>query len=197
MKGSQEEQISETCQTCTSSDVCPICLEAISDTDNVLCMPICMHRVHTKCELKAAQYDSRCPICRTKDPELTTRQDDDVEIYTNLEQLVHEHERSMRQYNQKRCRVIRQNSKLYSLREQLKRERRLMVESDKRLDQTWLRIQRDIWKNNTDLVGLKKERRVHQNRANYLYKKLEAKLEETVGPRPGGMIFNVDIEAVD
>ena len=50
-------------------------------------MPVCKHLVHTTCALGAAQYDVRCPICRTQCPTIQTRVDDELQIFRHLEEI--------------------------------------------------------------------------------------------------------------
>ena len=180
----------------SENDTCPICLEKFESNDNILHMPVCKHRIHTCCELKAAQYDSRCPICRTKDPNLTTRQDDDIAMYTNLENLAEEHANKIRQYNRKRARVINKHSKLTRLKEQLKRERKNFEDKEKELEKLWMKIQRESWNNNPNILKLKYERRKYQRRTNMLCKRLEEQVEEKVGPKPDDFEFNIDFRIV-
>lgn len=171
------------------NETCPICLEPLTEHDNVLCMPVCMHKIHTMCELKAAQYDARCPVCRTKDPRLTTRTEDDVAVYNNLERLATEYDSTVRRYKRKRARVINQHSKLGRLRERLKKERKDFVSVERELERHWMKLQRESWNNNPEIVRLKNERRRYQRRSNTICKKLENELEERLGPRPDDVMF--------
>tara|TARA_Y100000741_G_scaffold283984_1_gene223737 strand:- start:2726 stop:3262 length:537 start_codon:yes stop_codon:yes gene_type:complete len=173
---------------------CPICYEDICEDDNVLCMPICLHKIHTKCGLKAAQYDTRCPICRTKDPDITTRQDDDVVMYANLERLAREHDRCIRNYNQKRTRVIKKNSKLGRIRDKLKIERNNYLQKEKELEKHWTKIQKETWKTDPEISRLKKERLKCQRKSNLLCRRLEKEIEQEVGPKPDDIMFNMNIE---
>ena len=182
-----------------TEEFCPICLDKIEADDNVLCMPLCMHKIHTACELKAAQYDSRCPICRTKDPEITSRQDDDLAMYSNLENLANEHNRTVQTYNRKRARIIRKHSRLRGLRNALKKEKEFFNNTDKELEREWIKAQKEIWNNNTEITRLKKKRRQHQQKSNTLCKRLEKELEDKVGPRPEcsflqNIQFHIDVE---
>ena len=45
-------------------DRCAICLEALSQ-GTTTAHPGCHHRLHVACLISSAQYDARCPVCRT------------------------------------------------------------------------------------------------------------------------------------
>ena len=171
---------------------CPICLDEITEEDNFLCMPVCMHRIHTKCELKAAQYDSRCPVCRTKDPEITTRREDDVQMYTNLEALANQHNQYMRKDHRKRNRAINKDSALKRLKERLKRERKQYMSAEKRLEKHWIQLQKKSWNEDPEIVRLKNERKKCQRKTNKLCRQLEKEVEEKVGPKPDDIIINLE-----
>ena len=174
-------------------DTCPICLDVIKDTDNFLLMPKCNHKIHTICELKAAQYDLRCPVCRTKDGALTTRQEDDLQMYSNLERIAEQQDTEMRKYKRKRNRVIRQHSRLTRLRDQLNEEKRGYFKKEKELERVWIQIQKDSWKNNSIIKRLKDERKKYQRRTNSLCKKLEDEVENIVGPKPDDFVLSVHL----
>ena len=181
---------------CNNNNTCPICLDEIHESDNFLCMPVCMHKIHTKCELKAAQYDARCPVCRTKDPEITSRREDDTAIYSSLERLATEHTQHVRNYNQRRSRAINKNSALKKLRERLKNERKQYMSAEKRLESAWLQHQKRVWNSDPDIVRLKNERKKCQRKTSLLCKKFEKELEEKVGPKPDDVIFNINLESL-
>lgn len=172
---------------------CPICLDCVEADDKSLCMPVCMHRVHTVCALKAAQYDSRCPVCRTREPTLTSRQEDDLEMYANIERIANEQEIEVRRYQQRRARVIRKHSRLRHIRDRLNDEKKRYASKEKELERTWVQMQRECWKSNEAIQRLKQERRVHQRRTNSLCKKLDNEVETILGPKPEDIILSVNI----
>jgi len=173
-------------------ELCPICLDPICTTDNVLYMPICAHKIHTKCELAAAQYDTRCPVCRTKDPDLTSKPEEEMQMFTNLEQLADEHDRFVRKYQRKRTRTINKHSKLGRIREKLKKERKAFNDVEKELEKKWVRLQKEMWNNNPDIKHLKNERKKYQRKTNCLCKKLESELEDKIGPKPDDITFHIE-----
>lgn len=179
---------------------CPICLDDIKDTDNVLQMPGCLHKIHTTCGLNAVQYDVRCPICRTQDPALNNRQEEQerviggAEVYLNIEgfeALAREHVRQIRNYRQRRNRIINNNSKLKRLREALKREERSCIVADKEVEKEWLRIQRESWKTNPGLAAMKKERQKKVRRRSNLHRKLNKELESVLGTQPDDLADSI------
>lgn len=173
------------------NDTCPVCLDPLNSNENLMCMPVCMHRVHTKCALKAAQYDIRCPICRTQDPEITSKQEEDAMVYTNLERLAHEYDRHIRTYNRRRARMIRKHSRLARLRDQVKHEKKMFEMKERELEREWFHVQRVSWKNHPEIVRLKNERRKMQRRTSALCKRLEGELEAEIGPRPDDLLFHI------
>lgn len=173
-------------------ETCPICLDEIKNTDNFLYMPKCNHKVHTTCELKAAQYDVRCPICRTKDERLTTRQEDDIQLYSNLERVANEREYELKKYKRKRARVIKKNSKLTKMKEKLNEEKKNFIATERRLEILWMKLQKDCWKNDKNIQKLKNERKKHQRKTNSLWKKLDDEVENIVGPKPDDIILDIN-----
>jgi predicted nuclease with TOPRIM domain len=173
-------------------ETCPICLDEIKG-DDYLCMPVCQHKVHTVCELKAAQYDSRCPVCRTKHPFITSRAEDDVQHYTNMEQLVNDQEAAIVQYNRKRSRIIRNHSNLSRLREKLKKEKKTFFNKEKELEREWIQLQKNCWKTDATINKLKNERKRHQRKTNILCKKLEGEIETIMGPKPEDLFNLINI----
>jgi len=169
-------------------NVCPICLEIIQETDNILCMPVCGHKIHTLCELAAAQYDTRCPVCRTKDPELCTKIEEPT-IYDNIERLTRERQRIIMSYRRRRNRLIGKNTKLASLREREKQETQNLNMKNKELEQAWSSFQRKAWMENSDIGELKKERQRVLRRLSSISKALDNAVEGEIGPQPDDVIF--------
>lgn len=164
---------------------CPICLETIKDTDNTLRMPVCMHKIHTQCALQAAQYDMRCPLCRTKDESLEAKPvEEEMNIFQILEETAEQHERIRRRYQRKRRNVINVNRKLKVLDQRIRQNNRLLNESEKELERTWMQLQRKAWKENPEIQRLKKERQDVQRRRAYACRILEREIEAEIGPNP-------------
>ena len=175
---------------------CPICLEPFSDSDNTLCMPVCMHKIHTKCELSAAQYDTRCPLCRTTDDDIISKPNNEEitnEIYSNIEQIVNEHEEEVSRYKRKRNKAIKKNSKLSKMNERLKKEKKSFVIKEKELVTEWASIQKEIWMKHPQISRLKLERKKIQRKQSALCKKLEKEVEDMIGPKPSDFTLNINI----
>ena len=172
-------------------ETCPICLDFIHDDDNFLKMPQCFHKIHTLCALKAVKYDARCPICRTKDPELThsEAQEEHAQVYTHLERLAEEHDSMLKRYKRRRAREIKKNSRLTRLRDRLNEEKKCFVQKEKELEREWLLLQKNNWKHDKLINSLKNERKKHQRRTNSLCKRLENEIETILGPKPDDFLF--------
>lgn len=159
-------------------------------------MPVCMHKIHTKCELSAAQYDTRCPLCRTTDDDILLRpnaEDITHEIYSNIEHLVTEHQEEVVRYKRKKNRVIKKNSRLSKLNENLKKERKSFVMKENELVTEWTNIQKEIWMKHPQILKLKLERKKIQRKSSALCNKLEKEVEEIIGPKPNEFTFNINV----
>jgi len=115
-------------------------------------------------------------------------------MYANLERLAREHDRCIRNYNQKRTRVIKKNSKLGRIRDKLKIERNNYLQKEKELEKHWTKIQKETWKTDPEISRLKKERLKCQRKSNLLCRRLEKEIEQEVGPKPDDIMFNMNIE---
>ena len=54
-------------------DVCPICLDPLSDGSPVCMLRPCTHMFHCSCISKNKEYESRCPMCRSDIEEITKK----------------------------------------------------------------------------------------------------------------------------
>jgi DNA repair exonuclease SbcCD ATPase subunit len=160
--------------------------------DEVLClrMPICGHKIHTKCALAGAQYDTRCPVCRTKHPDFQTEEEEESHIPT-IEDFTRQHQRIMRQYNRKRRRIINNSAKLTKFDIKLKLEQKNYNKNTQHLSQKWNEIQRYIWMSDPAISELKKERKYHQQKINYLSKRLEKSITDEIGSPPQNFLFQM------
>lgn len=165
-------------------ETCPICLEDMTEGNTVLCMPVCHHKIHTKCALANARYDVRCPICRVKHPEFVTKEDDNSTLFANIENVAREYDIMIRRYNQKRSRAFTRHPSLSHLRDKLKADRLTLKQKDKEITQEWMSFQKYHWNNDPHISQLKRERRNLMQKTNRCCQKLETQMEELVGPRP-------------
>lgn len=160
---------------------CPVCLDSFEDS-NVLSMPICGHRVHVSCALNAAQYDTRCPICRTKDPSISSRSDDD--IFTHIQEITNRHAASLRRYQQRRTRAIRQRDSLKRIRDRLTAERRSFEQVDRELEREWISLQKRQWVSDAKIADIKMRRKKLRRRVTDLNRRLEHRLQLIIGDEP-------------
>lgn len=173
---------------------CPICFEELDTTEddvkNKTCnFPVCNHKIHVRCMLQAAQYDVRCPVCRTQDPNIILRRD--VEhSNTGLDQLedMIQHQRvEERRYKQKRAKLLREDKKFKQVNEQVKKEKKIFLELDRELERRWMSKQRKTWKTDSKINQLKEKRRKQQQKTARIIKKVDLFVEEQLGPRPSGL----------
>ena len=165
-------------------DVCPICLESLSVSENTLSMPVCGHTVHVSCALNAAQYDTRCPVCRAKDPSIVERSDDGAHIFVHFEELAARHNVSMRRYQRRRADVIRRHDSLKRMRDRLNAERRLFAEVEHQLERQWIALQRNVWQSDATIAEIRQRRKRMQRRVSDLNRRLNARLRSIIGDEP-------------
>ena len=173
------------------NSVCPICLEDMENSASICAMPLCGHTIHVKCILSAAQYDVRCPVCRTLDPEIKVRNSYTDDISHQIELMATDHRRQVLSYNRKRHRVIKKCAKLVRLCQQLKVQQKVFNEKDKELDRAWNTFQRQAWCHNESIQVLKKERQKLLRRTSNLEKRLNARVIEQIGDPPEGLLFQI------
>lgn len=181
-------------------DLCAICMDPLDGAPGerpLATMPSCPHRFHVACLLNCAQYDARCPVCRSVADGVTLRRDD-AEAATPLTTVVLDMEeleshierahalsvREWRRYSDRRRRVLRQRPYLA---ERVTRLREIRVAMDREFDDAnriYDRKCRELWRADPEvkahrdaLVRLRRrERRVHRL--------LEEELEELIGAEP-------------
>ena len=174
------------------TDPCPICFEEFDSENNVknhTCnFPVCNHKIHVSCMLQAAQYDIRCPICRTQDPNIVSR--GQVEHpnpgLEQLEEIIQNHRIEERRYKQRRAKLLRENKKFKQANEQMKKEKKIFTELDRELERRWMSKQRKTWKMDSKINELKEKRRKQQQKTARIAKKIDTFVEEQLGPRPNG-----------
>ena len=164
-------------------NLCPICLDPLTDDVDTLHMPECRHHLHVRCALSAIHYDGRCPVCRhdvvvPRPVPLTT------DIFTQFELELAQREATIRRYQNRKSRLIRRQKSLQKLRDQLKQEQRSFVLSEKDLERKWNIMQRQMWSTNAEIKQLKLRRRKHQRRVVDLTRRLRARLDPIIGLPP-------------
>lgn len=164
-------------------EVCPVCLECLAERP-LLRMPVCQHPIHVTCALGAAQYDVRCPVCRTQDPTIETKQDRDTRLFDQLEEYAQQQERIASRHQRRRADVIRTHPSLSKIRNRMRENERLFVKLDKELDRTWSRLQRRMWSEHETVVDMRRQRNRARNRYNADRRKLDARLAPLIGEAP-------------
>ena len=167
---------------------CPICLEAMLPTDNTLCMPVCLHELHTRCGLNAARFDARCPVCRSVDPDNIEQNKDSV---SELVRLVDETERLDIQYARKRTNAFKQHSVLKDIREEMRKEMHRAKEQRRTCAHIRKRLER-----NQELVSQTRILKTCERRKRMLERRLEATMNTIIGARPEPIILNVDLSSI-
>lgn len=165
-------------------DDCPICLAPLSHPEQVMHMPVCGHCIHTTCALSAAQYDVRCPVCRTRDPSIESKTDRETRIFSQLEEYASRQEQLVRSYKKRRAAAIRRRASLKKMRNRFRDEKKKFADLNTELDRAWIRIQRDRWSNDETLKEIKLRRRRQQRRMYLANKRLNARLHPLVGSPP-------------
>lgn len=162
------------------SAVCPICFDSIQD-EEILAMPKCGHKMHITCALTAAQYDSRCPICRFRDERIIPRRDEEVNIFEQYQEMAAAQEARMRRFRRRRSAAISKDESLRKLRDRIKQVQRQFIESEKNLQRIWVAQQRQLWRENPQIHELKRIRRNYQRRLAFYERKLNGRLEILLG----------------
>ena len=167
---------------------CPVCLDTLDRNDcDTMCMPVCRHRIHVTCGLAAAQYDIRCPVCRTQDPSIESRHARDPDL-VQLQEIARQEHIIARRYQQRRSYAIRKRTPLKKLRDRIKNEAKFLDEKEKQLERAWLQRQREAWMHDLEITKLKHERRKHQQHVSTLQRRLSLQLKTLIGDPPYSML---------
>lgn len=162
-----------------AEDVCPVCLDPLTESDT-LRLPGCEHVIHVSCALSCAQYDSRCPICRS----VTVAPRPQEDIFSHFEEELNERLASYRLYRARRGRVIRRRDSLKRIRDRLRDANRAYASADKNLDRAWSKTVRHIWNTDDNINALKKERQRCQRKRSRYERQLRNRLESLIGEEP-------------
>lgn len=186
----------------SKDDICPICLGEMKESCNdSLLWPSCNHRVHTLCALNAAQYDVRCPMCRTLDDKIKVRDsveeggeedsDDSENFLETVERMIVEHERNMKNYKSKRYRLIRSDEKMRKLHAKVQESDRILKTYDRDLDREWNILQKSMWNTNKKICSLRNHRKGALRRSGYFNRRLDAEVEKRIGSPPEPPSINI------
>lgn len=167
---------------------CPICFEEMNDVTTYCKLPSCNHTIHIKCLIQASQYDIRCPVCRSSDPDVKSKRENELSTLDQLEEIIENHRTEERRYQRRRCNLLRNNERYRKINDKLKNEKKTFENIDKELDKRWLSKQKKTWKHDSKINKLKNERRRQQQKTKRIARTLERFCEEKLGPRPNSFI---------
>lgn len=162
-------------------------MESVEDDTARRVTLTCGHVMHTGCMLTAAQYDVRCPVCRQVDGSVTTRvsdEDDVAEWMHELERLSTEYSVHRRNYTAKRSRLIRKDMRLRTLHDRVKHAHEDALTFNDDLTRQWNAMQRKIWREDEQLLRIKRLRTNSLRRWHRLKKQLNEAVENNIGPEP-------------
>ena len=166
---------------------CPVCQDVFTHQDNVCKMPVCHHTIHVSCALNAAQYDVRCPLCRTSDPSIVPKDQADDELLQEYEEYAVQTARLIRNYRQRQYRAIRRSPALTQKRTQLRDAHQKFRDAHADTARETTIIMRRTWNEHPDL---KEKRRtlLHFRRAYMrVQRQFNAALDEAV-PSPQNLL---------
>lgn len=147
-------------------------------------MPICNHVVHVSCALNAAQYDVRCAICRTRDPNIESKYEREQRIFAQLQQYASLQEATNRRYNRRKSRVVRNSESLRKLKERLRTVQREFADIERKLDRSWTVATRSVWNTDAEINSIRNERRKYQRKLSNLSRQFDKKLQDRIGQAP-------------
>jgi len=165
-------------------DLCCVCMDPLGDAQSVARMPGCTHRLHVTCLINCAQYDARCPVCRTVGEGIVPKPVTTPPASVTLVFDVDEMEREWRRYTARRRRVLRQRP---ALGDKVRKLRGLRVDVTRAFAETqrvYDRKCRAAWRDDPEVRAA----RTHMDRLRRRERRLEhdvdAELEDVLGPEP-------------
>ena len=156
---------------------------------------MCGHKIHTICALSAAQYDVRCPVCRSQHPDCVSIRDRENNLLMQYQDLTDLQDVLQRRYRRRRNVAVRNSPKLQKIRDRVKEIKHTFAQSERDLDREWMRFQRNAWKNDPLIGKFREARRKQQRKLSVLNRTLEKRLEDRIGCPPVDFmsIFNIDL----
>jgi DNA repair exonuclease SbcCD ATPase subunit len=163
---------------------CAICLEPLS-ISNSCNLPGCNHSFHVSCILSNAQYDTKCPMCREKIPNIHEKKiENNTDQTESLETLYNEYQRKRRRYLTKRRKTIKENNKIKILDTKVKESNKTMKKLENELDKVWNEKTRVLWSEDNEITEIKKNLVNQRKKNNRLNNLLKEKLKDKIGPVP-------------
>jgi hypothetical protein len=150
-------------------------------------MPGCAHRLHVTCLINCAQYDARCPVCRTVGEGVVRKPEEAPAIagatfVLNLD--VDAMQREWRRYTARRRRVLRQRPALHDKVQRLRDLRAEVTRAFAETQRVYDRKCREAWRDDPEVRAA----RAHMDRLRRRERRLEhavdAELEALLGPEP-------------
>ena len=161
---------------------CVLCLEKLDGLITEL--PGCGHKIHTHCMLTAAQYDVRCPLCRSVPLNVNLRQEVNESPSRVIETLHANYMNSRRRWQQKKSKLLSKRADLKSLNEKLKECRNNYVLSEKELEKVWNVKMKALWAGDNELKTLQANHAKTRNKHTRLLKRFNNKIEDIIGKCP-------------
>ena len=164
---------------------CAICLEPLSNY-NSCNLPGCNHSFHVSCIISNAQYDTKCPMCREKIPDIHEKKQEGHtdSMEDSIETLYDEYQRKRRRYLSKRRKTIKENDKIKILETKVKESNKVMKSLEKDLDKLWNEKAKVLWSDDNEITEIKKNLMKHRRKNNRLNNLLKEKLKDKIGPIP-------------
>lgn len=163
---------------------CAICLEPL-ETSNFCSLPGCNHSFHVSCILSNAQYDTKCPLCREKIPNIHEKEENSSDSVTaSLESLYNDYQRNRRRYLAKKRKLLKDNQRISILETKVKESEKTLKGIEKSLDKMWNEKTKCLWLQDEDLTKLKKELTKTRQKYNRLNGLLNKRLKANLGAVP-------------
>lgn len=162
---------------------CSICLEVIEE-NQASCTLSCNHVFHTSCMLNAAQYDLRCPMCRTLSENVLPRNENttaDIPILDLNSTILNTFMRERRNYRNKRNRTIRNDMQLKKMNDICKSIHKDLQYLDNQLTTTWNKKTKELWKMDTTIQEMRAEHEKKRRKYNRLSRKINKEVRDRIG----------------
>lgn len=179
--------------TCVKrSMACAICCDDIDGDD--VCLPGCNHRFHTACILTAAQYDSKCPVCRQLPVGVQLRAHSTIErvvsiVYLDVNRVeedggAQEARTAWRRYRVRRRRFLNKNHTVLDAFNRLTDVRKDVILTAEDAEREYKQGCREVWRTNPvvrrHMAKLTRLRRQERR----LQKQVHDALLDGIGPEP-------------
>jgi len=181
---------------------CAVCLDDVA-VDDALVLPGCGHVMHRACALTAAQYDTRCPVCRrvpdgvvrvspSERNDVRTRAIDERVLYVTTltwnddddDDDDGDLERAWRRYRTRRRRCLNREPLLRDAYKRLQELERTMQRETTMLEREFQRRCRELWRTDPDVRARVADLTRMRRRELRLHRVVHTELRERIGPAP-------------